>query len=164
MRNSQFLILVVSLSTGAALARDPLYIQSETAQLRTQASAQATSLATLKRADKVVPAEEKGMWVQVMWNQKQGWIHRLFLSAHPPIGQNALLEDTDETLQKSARKRAPAYSVAASARGLMADERKRVGQDKYRADYEALAEMERTVPATAQMQAFRAEARLAGAK
>jgi hypothetical protein len=164
LRNSQLMILIATLSVGAALARDPLYVQSETAQLRTDANAQATALATLKRADKVDPLVDKGMWVQVTWNKQQGWIHRLFLSANPPIGQNALLEDTDETLQKSARKRAPAYSVAASARGLMADQRKRVGQDKYRADYEALEEMERRVPASTQMQAFRAEARLGGAK
>jgi beta-barrel assembly-enhancing protease len=164
LRNSQLLLLVATLASGATLARDPLYVQSEQAQLRVEANAQSTSLATLKRAETVAPLNEKGMWVQVAWKNKQGWINRLFLSPNPPIGQNALLQDTDETLQKSARKRAPAYSVAASARGLMADERKRVGQDKYQADYEALEEMEKRAPAAADVQAFRAEAHLGGGR
>jgi len=157
-------MVVMALSAGAALGSDPLYVQSEQAQLRAEANAQAVSVATLKRAEKVDPVTDKGMWVKVSWKNKQGWIHRLFLSPNQPIGQNALLEDTDETLQKSARKRAPAYSVAASARGLMADERKRVGQDKYRADYEALEQMENRAPAAADMQAFRAEAHLGGGR
>ena len=164
MRNSQLLLLVAIFSAGAALARDPLYVQSESAQLRSEENAQATSLASLNRTENVDPIADKGMWVQVKWKGKQGWINRLFLSSNPPLGQNALLEDTDETLQKSARKRAPAYSVAASARGLMTDERKRVGQDKYRADYEALAEMENRVPASSDVQAFRAEAHLGGGR
>lgn len=138
-----------------SLAADPVwYVQSATAEMRAEATGSAPSIRTLTRGAQVTKLGEKGLWMQVQSGSDKGWTNKLFLSPHAPIGQAALLSETNETIEKSSRKRAPAYSVAASARGLMTDERKRMGQEKYKTDYEALKKMERSSPSEQQATTF----------
>lgn len=165
MRNAIFTAIGLILTVGnGAHAVDPnqWYVQSAKAEMRAEPNSAGISVQSLKRGDAVIVLEQGPMWFKVKYKTKQGWIGKLFLSPYVPMGQTSLLKDTDETLEKSTRKRAPAYSVAASARGLMSEERRRFGQEKYRADYEALQQLESKETEEAKLEAFRNEAKLTG--
>lgn len=118
-----------------------MFVQSVKAELRASPSNSAESRATLARGTEVNVLNTQGAWSEVEAGGKKGWCLKLFLSAHKPIGAAALEKELAPSVEKSTRRRSSSYSTAASARGLMSDERTRQGREKYRSDYEAVDKM-----------------------
>ncbi len=115
-----------------------LFVQSVKAELRAAPSNSSESRATLVRGTEVTVLNTQGAWSEVEAGGKKGWCLKLFLSSHKPVGAAALEKELAPSVEKSTRRRASSYSTAASARGLMSDERTRQGREKYRSDYEAV--------------------------
>lgn len=115
-----------------------MFVQSVKAELRATPSNASESRATLARGTEVKVLATQGAWSEVEAGGKKGWCLKLFLSPHKPVGAAALEKELAPSVEKSTRRRASSYSTAASARGLMSDERTRQGREKYRSDYEAV--------------------------
>ena len=114
----------------------------------------------VKRGDKVTVLKKEGIWFQIRTAEKTGWVSRLFLSSHVPIGQADLDKDVPTTLEKANRRRSPAYAVSASARGLMIGDRARYGRELYETDFDALDRLEKFEVAPAALENFTSNGRL----
>lgn len=132
----QFALLAFS---GEVEAAD-LYVQSVKAPIFSSPSMGSPKVADAAKGDQLKELEKKGDWHKVAYKDKTGWVSRLLVASKPPAGKVSLLEETEEKLEKGARKRASAFTTAAAARGL-AEDRARVS-DKYRVDHRGVEWME----------------------
>ena len=122
--------------------QDVAYVQAVRADLKETARMDAPKIMTLKRGQQVDLFEKQGIWVRVKVREKEGWISRLFLSKHKPVGNADLDKDITTSLEKVSRRRSSSYTVSAAARGLMTSERGRQGREMYRSDFDALEKLE----------------------
>lgn len=134
-----FYFFLITLATPAAYAAD-LYVQSVKAPIFSSPSMGSPKVADAGKGDQLKELEKKGDWHKVAYKDKTGWVSRLLVASKPPAGKVSLLEETEEKLEKGARKRASAFTTAAAARGL-AEDRARVS-DKYRVDHRGVEWME----------------------
>src|SRR3989338_4634560 len=133
------LIIGLLLSVPFAHAAD-LYVQSVRAPIFLEPTLGSKRLTESVKGELLKEMDKKGDWYQVDYKGVNGWISRLLVSTKPPLGKVSILEETEEMLEKGARKRASAFATAAAARGL-AEERARIS-DKYKVDYEGVEWME----------------------
>lgn len=158
-----------ALAIGCALAgaaargadNTTLFVQAARTELRQEPKTSGPIVARVKRGDRVELKNRRELWYEVTAGTARGWIPRLFLSQHPPIGATELLNlPTSDTLEKASRRRPASFSVSASTRGLMIAERSRRGQERFATDYEALSQIEdREIPEE-RLDNFRAAAKL----
>ena len=134
-----FFILHFAFLASMAHAAD-LYVQSVKAPIFSSPSMGSPKVVDASKGDQLKELEKKGDWHKVVYKDKTGWVSRLLVASKPPAGKVSLLEETDEKLEKGARKRASAFTTAAAARGL-AEERARAS-DKYRVDHRGVEWME----------------------
>lgn len=129
---------------GAVVDTPPqvLYVQSVKATVRSEPKISAEAVTTLERGKKLTVLEQNGDWIKIKTKKYSGWISRLFVSTHKPIGQADLVQDMSTNLEKASRRRPSSYAVSASARGLMMGDRAREGNELYKSDYEALDKVE----------------------
>jgi len=144
-----FSFLILSLNENAlanerrapqSVDAEVMYVQAVKAPLRKAPQAGSESLLEIKRGDKVQVKKTEGLWHFVSVSNKEGWISKLMLAQHPPIGAASLSQEVDQKSleqQSRARPRARAESVA-TTRNLTADSRARVNQDAFRKNLEAV--------------------------
>lgn len=126
MKKVLLLVLFILMSMLNIAAETPekkqlLYVFSKSASLLDQSSAGAKVLQTLTKGQELSQLEIKDAWVRVSVNGKAGWVSKYLVSATKPSLEKTDMESMQINLKKESRKRASAYSTAASARGLSAD-------------------------------------------
>ena len=143
--NKKILLLYFALCTlqftlPAFSAAADLYVQSVKAPILSAPSLGSSKVAEAVKGESLKELEKKGDWYKVGYKDITGWVSRLLVGPKPPSGKVSVLEDTEERIEKKARKRASAFTTAAAARGL-AEDRARIS-DKYRVDFRGVEKME----------------------
>ena len=138
------LIILAGFATSQALAdsTETVYVQAVKVELKNAPKMNAGKVVELKRGDSLSVIKKQDTWYQVRSGGSEGWVSKLFVSQIKPVGAAELSSGVGESLEKASRRRASSYAVSASTRGLSATDRVREGQGQYRADFEALKEME----------------------
>ncbi len=121
----------------------PVYIQAIHIDLRENPKNNASAVGSVSRGDSASVLETAGNWLKVKSGKKVGWISRLFVTPHRPVGNADLMKDVKENLTTSSRRRPSSYAVSATARGLMTSERGREGREMYETDGDALEAIEK---------------------
>lgn len=137
--NFSLLIGLLLIAPSMAQAAD-LYVQSVKAPILSAPFLGSPKLAEAAKGEPLKEMEKKGDWYKVGYKDATGWVSRLLVGTKPPAGKVSILEETEEKVEKGARKRASAFTTAAAARGL-AEERARLS-DKYKVDYNGVEMME----------------------
>lgn len=136
-----FLITVV-LSPGALFAQDAYYVQSLKAKVLAAPSFKSKVLGEASRGTKLASSGREGGWVKVSYYNKEGYVSSLLVSTYPPIMKKGLIKGGEEAeIKQSVRRRASTYTSAAAARGLAADDRRRLSREE-KVDYESLEKIE----------------------
>lgn len=130
------LLLIAPYTAHAA----DLYVQSVKAPILSAPSLGSSKVGEAVKGELLKEIEKKGDWFKVGYKDLTGWVSRLLVGPKPPAGKVSVLEETEERIEKGARKRASAFATAAAARGL-AEERARIS-DKYRVDFRGVEKME----------------------
>jgi len=133
------LIGLLLIAPSMAQAAD-LYVQSVKAPILSAPSLGSPKVAVASKGELLKEVEKKGDWYKVGYKDATGWVSRLLVGTKPPAGKVSVLEETEEKVEKGARKRASAFTTAAAARGL-AEERARLS-DKFKVDYSGVEMME----------------------
>jgi hypothetical protein len=148
-------------SPALGASAETWFVQAARAEMKKEPKTAAAVLARLSRGDRVQFVSKKDLWFEVRTGKAVGWIPRLFLSQHPPVGASELSNlPSGTTLEKASRRRPASFAVSASTRGLMVSERARRGQEKFPTDYEALVRLEELDIPAAELDKFRATAKL----
>lgn len=153
--------LLLSVTSAFAFAAEDgvFYLQAANADLKQAPKMSSGKVGELRRGDRLVVLEKTEKWYRVRKGQLQGWVPRLFLSSHKPVGQAELSRDIPVNLEKASRRRPPSYTVSAATRGLLGDAPS--GRKKGDlADYEALGRVERSKPTQAELDKFGSSAKL----
>ncbi|MDH5736236.1 MAG: SH3 domain-containing protein [Gammaproteobacteria bacterium] len=123
MKKSFFIILLLFSLAGFAEART-MYIQSMTAKIVDNPTFRAKNVLLVKKGDQVEVIQQKGRWLKVSSQGKQGWISKFLLDNHPPVKKVNVLVRENQIIS-NVRRRASAVTTAGAARGLSADQRRR---------------------------------------
>ena len=132
-------VILTLLCVTSMLNAKPVYIQSNKAALYEQPSFVSASTKTLPRGAKVNVIETSKRWIKIQSETNSGWMLKFLVSDHPPLNHVGKVISDDQQINNP-RRRASAVSTAASARGLSADQRQRVGDNS--ANYFALETIE----------------------
>lgn len=138
-RHLSLLFLFMLSFNGYAL--ESIYIQSIKAKLYQAPSFKSNIVKVAKRGNKLNLLEKKGSWYKVSDNEDSYWVSRLLVSKTKPLDRVSVLSNVNESLKINARVRSSSVIVAAAARGLTADSRKRENEDS-EADYYSLRKIE----------------------
>ncbi|MDH3976151.1 MAG: SH3 domain-containing protein [Deltaproteobacteria bacterium] len=141
MKKISILLFIFMFLAVPSFAAD-LYVKSVKAKVLSKPSMRSKTIKTLSRGSKVSEIKRKGKWVMVEVNGKKGWISKYLVSKRPPMKRVSLLA-RGKNLEKTARKRASAFTSVAAARGLTDYDRARAGRKGYVVDFSALEQMEK---------------------
>jgi len=140
MRKKIALLKLFLFAFAVSASAADLFVQSVKAPIFSAPSLGSSKVAEAVKGESLKELEKKGDWYRVGYKDITGWVSRLLVGSKPPSGKVSVLEDTEERIEKGARKRASAFTTAAAARGL-AEDRARIS-DKYRVDYKGVEMME----------------------
>lgn len=140
MRKKIALLKLFLFTFAVSASAADLYVQSVKAPIISAPSLGSSKVAEAAKGESLKELEKKGDWYKVGYKEITGWVSRLLVGPKPPSGKVSVLEETEEKIEKGARKRASAFTTAAAARGL-AEDRARIS-DKYRVDFRGLEQME----------------------
>jgi hypothetical protein len=142
-KNSVFIIVFIILTgfTCPAFAAQWLYVKSAKAKLFSEPSFKASLVSTVDRGTRLETLRTQGRWIEVKYDDHNGWISKLLTSKNPPPDKTSVLEGQADTLEDSARRRASTNASAAATRGLRGEKRTRAS-DKGHPDYSALEQVE----------------------
>jgi len=159
---SKWLVLGLLL-IGSALAygneKEYLYVQSAAAELKAEPKMSAAKVIDVKRGDRAYVVEKTDKWYRIRLGESEGWLPKLFLSDHKPVGRAELAHDIPVNLEKASRRRPPSYTVSAATRGLMA-EGPQTGKKGEKLDYGAVKKLEGMKPSSSDIESFRAQVKL----
>ncbi len=143
MKKSIILIvsLVVLLFAGSAFGGDTYYVQSLKAKIMSAPSFKAEVLGDAVKGTKFISSGREGSWIKVVYKGKHGYISSMLLSPHAPMERVSLIRGEEADIKQSVRRRASTYTSAAAARGLAADDRRRLSREE-KVDYGALEKIE----------------------
>ena len=148
---------------SVALSQDSskqIYVQAVQTHLRQTPQMNAKSVSQLKRGQKLEVVSKKGIWFEVQVGSQKGWVSKLFISTHPPVGHAELHQGVKDDLAKASRRRSSSYAVSASTRGLDASARVRDGRELYRSDFDALEKIEKINVSSTDLEKFANAAKL----
>ncbi|MFO7605398.1 MAG: SH3 domain-containing protein [Desulfurivibrionaceae bacterium] len=135
-----FLVLFSVVLVGPVQAEELIYVRGLKADVYAEPSFAARQLATFAKGDEMVKLAGGNRWYKVRYGEVTGWVAKLLVSAQPArAGKGVIKADTG--IGASARRRASAVATAGAARGLAADDRRRLSADNT-TDYSALSYME----------------------
>lgn len=140
MRKKIALLKLFLFAFAVSASAADLFVQSVKAPILSAPSLGSSKVAEAVKGETLKELEKKGDWYKVGYKDITGWVSRLLVGSKPPSGKVSVLEDTEERIEKGARKRASAFTTAAAARGL-AEDRARIS-DKYRVDFRGVEMME----------------------
>jgi len=144
MRRLGLIILIsaVLLSiSGRLWAQDVYYVQSVRAKIMSGPAFKSKVLGEASKGTKLMSSGKDGNWIKVTFYSKEGYVSAMLLSTHPPMERQSLIKGGESDIKQSVRRRASTYTSAAAARGLTADDRRRLSRDE-KVDYEALEKIE----------------------
>lgn len=133
-----FLLLFLPFSI---FSKGNVYVQSNKAKLLSQPKLNSDGI-LLKQGDVLTPITDQGLFVQVRWEEKTGWVSKLFVSPLPPGNQMKLGITSNSSEAVVARQRASDYTKTAAARGLSETQKMRVRGEGDLYDFESLRWLE----------------------
>lgn len=134
--------LVLCMIALQASAQETYYVQSVKAKVLSAPSFKASVLGEASRGTRLSSIGRDGSWVKVGYYGKDGYVAAILLSVSPPMAKHTMIRAGDSEFQQGVRRRASTYTSAAAARGLAADDRRRIsGEDKH--DYDGLERVEK---------------------
>ncbi len=135
-------LLIVMFLATTAIGGETYYVQSLKAKIMAGPSFKSNVLGEAVKGSKFVSSGKEGSWIKVSFGKnKEGYISSMLLSPHPPIERISLIKGEESDIKQSVRRRASTYTSAAAARGLAADDRRRLSKDE-KVDYGALEKVE----------------------
>lgn len=147
------LSIVLCMIALQASAQETLYVQSVKAKVLSAPSFKSRVLGEASRGTRLSSIGRDGSWVKVSYYGKEGYVAAILLSASPPMAKHTMIKAGDSEFQQGVRRRASTYTSAAAARGLAADDRRRLsGEDKL--DYDGLERVEKFMVSEAEMTKF----------
>ena len=149
---------VVWLASPAFSAEQVLYVQSTKAKIMSMPSFKGKLVAEVGKGYKLVSSGKEGGWYKVRYGSYDGYVSSFLLSPNPPLEKQSVLKTDDTAERSSVRRRASTYTSAAAARGLAADDRRRLSKED-RSDYLALQQVESMVITDEDLQKFMKENR-----
>jgi uncharacterized protein YgiM (DUF1202 family) len=152
------LVLMVGLSGATLFAQQVYYVQSVKAKVLSAASFKSRLIAEVGRGYKLKALGKEGNWIKVKYGSLAGYVPALLLSPVPPIEKQGLIKGDESALRHNIRRRASTYTSAAAARGLTADDRRRLSKDE-KVDYESLEQVESFTVSDAEVLKFMEESR-----
>lgn len=136
-----------------ATALETYYVQSVKAKVLSAPSFKASVLGEASKGTRLNSIGRDGNWVKVNFYGKDGYVAAILLSKSPPMAKHTIIKADDAEFQQGVRRRASTYTSAAAARGLAADDRRRLsGEDKL--DYDGLERVERYTVSEADLAKF----------
>jgi uncharacterized protein YgiM (DUF1202 family) len=157
--NTMRILIIIAVSalvftiTQQASAQETYYVQSVKAKVLSAPSFKANVLGEASRGTRLSAIGKDGSWVKVNYYGKDGYVAAILLSASPPMAKQSMIRAGDSEFQQGVRRRASTYTSAAAARGLAADDRRRLsGEDKL--DYDGLERVEKYVVSDAELTKF----------
>lgn len=132
-------ILVVALS-ASVFAAETVYVQSVKAKVMAEPSLKAEVVGEVAKGHRFDGAVKEGGWVKVKMGTREGFVSALLVGPKPPLDKQGLIGEESE-IREGARRRASTFASAAAARGLTADDRRRLGKEE-KVNYEALDKVE----------------------
>ncbi len=145
-------IILILFFPIALAASDLLYVQSARAPLLNKPFVGSEKLVELNKGTAVLHILEKGIWHQVIYKDKTGWVCKFMVGKTPPKDSRNNAAEQLEAFSGNARKRPSAFTTTAAARGLM-DKRKRFA-GKYKFDFSALEKIESITITDAEVHVF----------
>ncbi len=150
-------LLLIGSAWAYGAEKEYLYVQSANAEMKQEPKMNGIKVADVKRGDKVIVLEKADKWFRVKLAEREGWLPKLFLSDHKPVGRAELARDIPVNLEKASRRRPPSYTVSAATRGLMGEAPAGKGE---KVDYGAVKKLENLKPTASDIDAFRAQVKL----
>ena len=146
MRRLVLLIFISStvllLLSGTLWAQGEYYVQSLQAKVMSKPAFKSTVIGEASRGTKFLSLGREGNWIKVSFYAKEGYLPAILLSTHPPMRRVGLIVGEEGAIKQSVRRRASTYTSAAAARGLAADDRRRLSKDE-KVDYGSLEKIEK---------------------
>lgn len=133
-------LFLVLLGMTSALQAKTMYVQSNRATLLEKPTFRSTKLKALPRGTNVQVLETKNRWVKIQSDKQSGWIFKFLLSSNPPVKKVSKYSYKQKRIAPNVRRRASSVTTAGAARGLSADQRKRIGDND--SNYFALEKIE----------------------
>ncbi len=147
------LAMISTLFLSDAFAQQAYYVQSIKAKIMAEASFKAKMIAEVGRGYKLTGLGKEGSWTKVKYGSLTGFIPSLLVSVNPPLQRQSIIKGEESALQQNVRRRASTYTSAAAARGLTADDRRRLSKDE-KVDYESLEQLEAIIVSESEIQKF----------
>lgn len=122
-------------------AEEIYFVQSVKAKVMSAPSFKSTIVAEVGKGQKLAASGREGSWLKVNYNSKTGYISSLLVANHAPLEKAGLIKGKEGDIKQGVRRRASTYTSAAAARGLAADDRRRLSKDE-KVNYDALADLE----------------------
>jgi len=140
MKKLIFIFLLIVFQ--ASLFANTMYVQSPAAKLTNEPFATASGT-TLPQGAMVRKVGEQGLFVKVVYEGKEGWVNKLFLSTNPPSGKVSFGSDIDKSTAVKARARASTFTQTAAARGFTETKSMRTRSSAEDYDFESLSWLEK---------------------
>jgi hypothetical protein len=145
--------LVLALAAAAAHSQSDSYVRSMKAKVMAAPNFKAVVIGEASRGSRLTTLAREGSWIKVRYYGKEAYVPSILVSSSPPIAKVGLIKAEDAEFQQGVRRRASTYTSAAAARGLAADDRRRLsGDDKL--DYDALEKVEKYAVSEAELLRF----------
>jgi len=147
------LLALVFTIVQQASAQETQYVQSVKAKVFSAPSFKASVLGEASRGTRLRSIGREGSWMKISYYGKDGYVAAILLSASRPMAKHTMIKAEDTEFQQGVRRRASTYTSAAAARGLAADDRRRLsGDDKL--DYDGLERVEKYAVSEAELVRF----------
>jgi len=158
---SLFMLLVatMALSSSTLFAQTVYYVQSVKAKVMYGASFKSGVLGEVGKGYKFASSGREGTWVKVKFDDRDGYVSSLLVSTRPPLEKAGVIKAENTEIKQGVRRRASSYTSAAAARGLAADDRRRLSKEE-KVNYEALEKMESFMVSSDEVSRFMQESRL----
>ena len=140
MKKISILLLIFMSYAVSGFAADA-YVRSVRAKIFAKPSFRSNVIDVASRGARLAKLKKQGKWIKVDFRGKTGWVSKYLVSSKPPMKRVSLLA-RGESLKKSSRRRASAFTSVAAARGLADYDRARRGRKAYAVDFDALERME----------------------
>jgi len=134
-------LMALMFIASTVFAQSEYYVQSVKAKVMSSSSFKSKVMGEVGKGYKFISSGKVGTWVKVKYNNKDGYVPSILLATHPPLDRVALIKGEEGEIKQGVRRRASSFTSAAAARGLAADDRRRLSTEE-KADYDLLDYME----------------------
>jgi uncharacterized protein YgiM (DUF1202 family) len=135
-------LCLTALFATSVFGQQVMYVQSLKAKVMKGPSFRSAIVGEIGKGHMVTLTGKEGNWANVRFGpREEGYISMLLLSKHPPISKQGLIKAEEGVISTSVRRRASTYTSAAAARGLAADDRRRLSVAE-KSDYTSLEKIE----------------------